>query len=85
MASAGIKQKGKENTSLILMDPAVEKEKSDSRERVSNFSLDFSDFGPSVLVRPRSKVAIRCKGYAWALVLGSFNKLRKVGVFSYLI
>ena len=85
MASKGIKQKRKENTSLILLNPAVEKEKSDSRERVSNFSLDFSAFGSSVLVGPRSKVALRGKGYAWASVLGSFNKLRKVGVFSYLI
>ena len=35
-----------------------------SREKKSNFSLDFSAFGPSVLVGPRSKFALRCKGYA---------------------
>ena len=34
------------------------------RERKCNFSLDFSAFGPSVLVEPRSKVDLRCKGYA---------------------
>ena len=34
------------------------------RERKSNFSLDFPAFGPSVLVGPRSKVDLRCKGYA---------------------
>ena len=85
MASEGIKQKRKENTSLILLNQTVEEEKSDSRERVSNFSIDFSAFGLSVLVRPRSKVALCGKGYAWAPVLGSFDKLRKVGVFSYLI
>ena len=59
--------------------------KSNSRERKSNFSLDFQVFGPSDFVEPRSKVVLRCKGYAWAPVLESFDKLRKVGVFSYLI
>ena len=39
--------------------------KSNSRERNSNFSLDFSVFGPSVLVGPRSKVVLRGKGYVW--------------------
>ena len=55
------------------------------RERDSNFSLDFSTIGPSVSGKARSKVAPHGKGYAWALVLGSFDKLRKVEVFSYLI
>ena len=36
----------------------------DFRERKSNFSLDFSAFGPSVPDEPRGKVALRCKGYA---------------------
>ena len=57
--------------------------KSNSRERKSNFSLDFPAFGPSIRVGPRSKVVLRCKGYAWAPVLWSFEKLREVGVFSY--
>ena len=47
--------------------------KSDFRERESNFTLDFPAFGPSVLVGARDKVALRCKGYVWALVLWSFN------------
>ena len=38
-----------------------------------NFSLDFPPFAPSVLVGLRSKVVLRCKGYAWAPVLGSFD------------
>ena len=73
MASEGIKQKRKENTSLILPDPTVEEEKSYSRERVSNFSLDFPAFGQLVLVGPRSKVVLHGKGYMWAPVLGSFD------------
>ena len=43
------------------------------RERKSNFSLDFPVFGPSVLVGLSSKVVLRCKGYAWAPVLWSFD------------
>ena len=57
----------------FLLDPAVEEEKSDSRERVSNFSLDFSAFGLSVHVGPRIKVVLRCKAYVWTPVLWSFN------------
>ena len=55
------------------------------RESVSNFSLDFLAIGPSVSGEARSKVAPHDKGYAWAPVLGSFDKLQKVGVFSYLV
>ena len=55
------------------------------RERVSNFSLDFPAIGPLVSDEARSKVAPHGKGYAWAPVLGSFDKLRKVGGFSYLV
>ena len=50
-----------------------------------NFSLNFSTIRPSVSGKVRRKVALRCKGYAWAPVLGSFDKLWKVGVFSYLV
>ena len=56
----------------------------DFRERSSIFSLEFPDIGQSVSGEARSKVAPHCKGYAWVPVLGSFDKLRKVGVFSYL-
>ena len=48
-----------------------------SRERSSNFSLDFSASGPSNRVGPRSKVVLRGKGYAWAPVLGSFNNSKR--------
>ena len=51
----------------------MEEEKSYSKESVSNFSLDFSAFGASVRVGPRSKVVLSGKGYAWAPVLWSFD------------
>ena len=54
-------------------------------KRKSNFSLDFWAIGLSVSNEARSKVTPHGKGYAWAPVLGSFDKLQKVGVFSYLI
>ena len=49
--------------------------KSNSREKKSDFSLDFPVFGPSNFIGPRSKVFLRGKGYAWAPVLRSFDKL----------
>ena len=50
---------------------------------MSTFSLDFSAIGSTNSGEARSKVGLRYKGYAWVLVLWSFDKLRKVGVFSY--
>ena len=47
------------------------------RERKFNFSLDFLVFGPSVFVGLRRKVALRCEGYAWTTILGSFDNSRK--------
>ena len=55
-----------------------------SRERKCS-SLDFREFGPSDCFELRSKVAPHDEGYAWALVLGVFDKLREVGDLSYLI
>ena len=55
------------------------------RERGSNFSLDFLAIEPSVSGEARRKVVPHGKGYAWAPVLGTFVKLRKVRVFSYSI
>ena len=55
-----------------------------SRERSSNFSLEFLAIGQSVSGEARSKVAPHGKGYTWVLVLWSFEKLKEVGVFSYL-
>ena len=82
--------KGEKNNSLLILElnPAVgwvggggggggggERRKSNSREKKFDFSLDFLVFGPSNFIGPRSKVFLRGKGYAWAPVLGSFDKL----------
>ena len=55
----------------------VEEKKSYSRKRESNFSLEFPVIGSSVSDETRSKVALRSKGYVWASVLGSFDKIRE--------
>ena len=62
-----------------------ERKEWDFRERSSTFSLEFPTIGPSVSDETRSKVAPHDKGYAWVPILGSFDKLWKVGVFSYVI
>ena len=49
-----------------------------------NFSLGFRTIGPSDFFGPRRKVVLHNVGIAWVPVLGSFDKLRKVGVLSYL-
>ena len=54
------------------------------RERESHFSLDFREIRPSELVGTRSKAALRIETYAWAPVLGVFDKIREVGDLSYL-
>ena len=53
-------------------------------ERVCNFSLRSQPIGPSDFFGPRSKVVLRREDYAWASVSGVFDKLREVGVLSYL-
>ena len=55
-----------------------------SRERESHFSLDLRVIRPSEFFGARRKVVLRDEGNAWALVLRSFDKLREVGVSSYL-
>ena len=50
-----------------------------------NFSLGFLAFRQSDPVGLRSKAVLRGEGYAWAPVSESFDKLREVGVLSYLI
>ena len=55
------------------------------RERGSDFSLKSRAIGPSDFFGPRKKVALRGEDYTWAPVLGSFDKLREVGVLSYLL
>ena len=63
----------------------TERERDLFRERSSHFSLKFSAIGPSISGEARSKVSPHGKGYAWVPVLGSFDKLRKVGVFLLLV
>ena len=57
----------------------------DFRERSSTLSLEFPATGPSNPGELRGKVAPHGKSYAWVPVLWSFEKLRKVDVFSYLV
>ena len=54
------------------------------RERGSTLSLDFPAIGPSNLGETRGKVDPHCKSYVWVPEVWSFDKLREVGVFSYL-
>ena len=51
---------------------------------MSNFSLRFRAIGPSDFFGPRSKAVLHSEGFARVLILGSFDKLREVGVLSYL-
>ena len=51
------------------------------RERKCDLSLDFSTFGPSVLVGARSKVVLRGKGYVWAPILWSSENSKRYGCF----
>ena len=61
-----------------------ERKERDFRERSSTFSLEFPAIGQSIFGEARRKVAPHGKGYVWVPVLGSFEKLQEVGVFSYL-
>ena len=54
------------------------------RERRTSFSLDFWQIRPSEFDGARRKAVLRGEGNAWAPVLRSFDKLREVGVLSYL-
>ena len=55
-----------------------------SSERESSFSLKYRTIQPSAVFVTRRKAALRREGFAWVLYLGSFLKLRKVGVSPYL-
>ena len=48
-----------------------------SRERKCAFFLDLQLFGPSVLDRARSKVALRGEGYAWTLIWWSSDNSKR--------
>ena len=52
--------------------------------RVSSFSLDLLEIRPSEFIGTRRKAALHIETYAWAPILGVFDKLREVGVSSYL-
>ena len=51
---------------------------------MSNFSLRYREIGPSDFFGPRCKVVLLIEDYTWAPVSGVFDKLREVGVLSYL-
>ena len=55
-----------------------------SRERNCTFSLDFLSIGSSDFFGARRKGVLREEGNAWAPFLRSFDKIREVGVSSYL-
>ena len=52
------------------------------RER--NFSLEYRAIRPSAVFGTRRRTALRGEGFAWVPDLGSFLKLREVGVSPYL-
>ena len=54
------------------------------RERECSFSLGFWAIRPSKFFGARRKAALRSESYEWASVLRSYDKLREVGVSSYL-
>ena len=54
------------------------------RERRCHFSLRSRAIGRSDFFGPRRKVVLRIEGNTWAPVFWSFDKLREVGVLSYL-
>ena len=54
------------------------------RERTSDFSLKYRLIRPSAVFGTRRKAALREEDFAWVSDLGSFLKLRDVGVSPYL-
>ena len=54
------------------------------RVRVSSFSLSFCAIRPSAVFDARKKAALHGEGFVWVPDLGSFLKLREVGVSPYL-
>ena len=55
-----------------------------SRERVSSFSLKYRAIRPSVVFGTRREAALLEEGFSWVPDLGSFLKLREIGVSPYL-
>ena len=54
------------------------------RERVCHFSLRSRAIQPSDRFESRRKTVLHIMDYTWAPVSGFFDKLREVGVLSYL-
>ena len=52
--------------------------------RRSGFSLEIRTIRPSAVFGTRRRTALRGEGFAWVPDLGSFLKLREVGVSPYL-
>ena len=52
--------------------------------RECHFSLEIRAIRPSAVFGTRRKAALRGEGFAWVPDLGSFLKLREVGVSPYL-
>ena len=75
--------RGKERENRKRKERGKRKEES-FRVKNSHFSLDFSVIGPANSGETRGKADTHCKGYARVPVLWSFDRLRKVEVFSYL-
>ena len=71
-------KRGKKRRKLAVAENGVFRER--ERERLLSRFLD----DPTVTFGPRRKVILRGKDNAWAPVLRSFDKLREVGVSSYL-
>ena len=53
-------------------------------ERESSFSLEIRAIRPSAVFGTKMRAALRGEGFAWVPDLGSFLKLREVGVSPYL-
>ena len=56
----------------------------DLGERASDFSLEIRAIRPSAVFGTTREAALRGEGFAWVPDLGSFLKLREVGVSPYL-
>ena len=54
------------------------------RENVSDFSLNLRQIRPSAVFGTRMRTSLHGEGFAWVPELGSFLKLREVGVSPYL-
>ena len=53
-------------------------------ERESSFSLEIRAIRPSAVFGTRRRANLRREGFAWVPDLGSFLKLREVGISPYL-